>query len=90
MNIKIEKVSYVKSDSHNLFYNLANKSIWRVPYNIKITNSKLKQVEKAENFIKSLGIKQLRVRYHNEIARIEVLKNDFNIILKNSDEIKNM
>jgi len=44
-------------------------------------------VEKAEDIIQSLGVKQLRVRFHTETARIEVPKNDFQIILKYSEEI---
>ncbi len=59
----------------------------RFPYGIKITKSKLMQVEKAESFLFSLGVKQFRVRYHDEIARIEVLKNDFQTVLDNSEEI---
>ncbi len=59
----------------------------RFPYGIEITKSRLDQVEKAESFLYSLDIKQFRVRYHNDIARIEVEKNDFPLILKHSDEI---
>jgi len=59
----------------------------RFPYGIKITKSRLEQVEKAESFLHSLGIKQFRVRYHIEVARIEVSKNDFQRILTHSDEI---
>jgi len=59
----------------------------RFPYGVKITKSKLKQIEKAELFLFSLKIKQLRVRYHEDIARIEVLQEDFQTILKNSQEI---
>lgn len=59
----------------------------RFPYGTKITKPKLKKIELAEDFIKKLGVKQFRVRYHENIARIEVLKNDFETILKNSDKI---
>ena len=59
----------------------------RFPYGIEITRPRLEQVEKAESHLYSLGIKQFRVRYHNEIARIEVSKNDFQLIIKHSDEI---
>ena len=59
----------------------------RFPYGIKITKSKLMQVEKAESFLFSLGIKQFRVRYRNETARIEVLKNDFQTVLDDSEKI---
>lgn len=44
----------------------------RFAYNIPISKDGLSRVEKAEMFIKGLGFKQLRVRVHNSIARIEV------------------
>jgi uncharacterized protein len=44
----------------------------RFPYGKKITIPKLKMVEEAEQFLLDLGIKQVRVRHHGEIARIEV------------------
>lgn len=59
----------------------------RFPYGTKITKKKLKMVEVSESFIKRLGIKQLRVRYHNKLARIEVSPKDFEIIMKNRDKI---
>ena len=59
----------------------------RFPYGIEITKPRLEQVEKAELYLRSLGFKQFRVRYHIEIARIEVSKNDFQQILAHSDEI---
>lgn len=59
----------------------------RFPYGTEITQSRLEQVEKAESFLHLLGVKQFRVRYHNEVARIEVSKDDFQVILNNSDEI---
>ncbi|MFA5389427.1 MAG: ATP-dependent sacrificial sulfur transferase LarE [Candidatus Omnitrophota bacterium] len=48
----------------------------RFPYGEKITKSALKNIEKAEDFIKKQGIAQVRVRCHNNIARIEVEKED--------------
>jgi len=59
----------------------------RFPYGVEITRSKLEQVEKAESFLYNLGIKQFRVRYHNEIARVEVLKDEFQTIFEHSNEI---
>ncbi|MBL4932536.1 ATP-dependent sacrificial sulfur transferase LarE [Clostridium paridis] len=44
----------------------------RFPYGNKITIDKLKMVEKAEQFLLDMGITQVRVRHHGEIARIEV------------------
>lgn len=44
----------------------------RFPYGEKITQEKLTRVEKAEDILRELGFKQLRVRSHGDIARIEV------------------
>lgn len=44
----------------------------RVPYGTSITVEALDQVGAAEAFIRSLGVRQLRVRHHGDIARIEV------------------
>lgn len=59
----------------------------RFPYGLKITKNRLNSIEKAEDFIRSLGIKELRVRFHNKVARIEVKKDDFLQILDKSDSI---
>lgn len=44
----------------------------RVQYGEKITPEKLRMIESGEEFIKSLGVTECRVRHHNNIARIEV------------------
>jgi uncharacterized protein len=44
----------------------------RIPYGEEITEPKLAQIDQAEEFIRSLGFKQVRVRYHFPIARIEL------------------
>ncbi|MEI6916283.1 MAG: ATP-dependent sacrificial sulfur transferase LarE [Armatimonadota bacterium] len=44
----------------------------RFPYGSSITPEKIRQLDKAEDLLRSLGFKQLRVRHHDEIARIEV------------------
>ncbi len=44
----------------------------RFPYGNKITLPKLKMIDKAEQFLLDIGIRQVRVRHHGEIARIEV------------------
>lgn len=48
----------------------------RVPYGEEITKPILRKIEMAEEFIREAGIKQVRVRYHSNIARIEVEKKD--------------
>lgn len=59
----------------------------RIPYGIEITEKRLKTIERAEKYIMNLGISQVRVRYHDKIARIEINKNDIPLLLKHSDEI---
>ncbi|HEY1406803.1 MAG TPA: ATP-dependent sacrificial sulfur transferase LarE [Spirochaetota bacterium] len=44
----------------------------RVPYGEKITKDILHRIEKAEEYLRSLGFRQFRVRSHSNIARIEV------------------
>lgn len=49
----------------------------RIPFNEKITAEKLSRIEKAENIVQAiLGAKQIRVRDHNDLARIEVGRNE--------------
>jgi uncharacterized protein len=59
----------------------------RFPYGMKITQERLIQVEAAEDFLFSLGITQCRVRYHEHIARIEVKRDDFSVVLRNAEKI---
>jgi pyridinium-3,5-biscarboxylic acid mononucleotide sulfurtransferase len=44
----------------------------RFPYGQEITPEKLSQVARAEEFLRREGFKQVRVRHHGEIARLEV------------------
>jgi uncharacterized protein len=59
----------------------------RFPYGTEITKEKLDRIDKAENVLRNLGLKQLRVRYHDKIARIEVSKKDIRLLLKHSEEV---
>ena len=44
----------------------------RFPYGQKITGDKLPVIDQAEQFLLDLGFRQVRVRHHGDIARIEV------------------
>jgi len=59
----------------------------RIPYGIPITETSLKQIDAAEDFIRGLGISQIRVRHHDSIARIEVDRDDFSHLLEQRSEI---
>ncbi|MBU4509994.1 ATP-dependent sacrificial sulfur transferase LarE [bacterium] len=54
----------------------------RIPYGDEITQEKLKRVEQAESFIHNLGIKQVRVRCHNKLAKIEVREEDMLFLME--------
>ncbi len=44
----------------------------RIPYGTPIKIELLERIGQAEDYLRSLGIRQLRVRHHGDIARIEV------------------
>jgi len=44
----------------------------RFQYGDGITADKLRQVDAAETFVRSLGFRQLRVRHHDRLARLEI------------------
>lgn len=58
----------------------------RFPYNMTLTKELFQKVEKAENYIKDLGIENCRVRVHGEMARIEIEQKEFNIFMSLSSE----
>jgi len=54
----------------------------RIPFGEQITEERLKRAGKAEKLIKEIsGVRQLRVRDHNGVARIEVGRNERNLLL---------
>lgn len=53
----------------------------RFPYGTHITEERLSMVERCEMFLKEIGFRQFRVRYHNEIARIEVSPDELKDLL---------
>ena len=44
----------------------------RIPYGTRIVPDILRRLDEAERFLKKLGFRQVRVRHHGDIARIEV------------------
>ncbi|HUL39384.1 MAG TPA: ATP-dependent sacrificial sulfur transferase LarE, partial [Methanomassiliicoccales archaeon] len=55
----------------------------RIPFGEVITIEKLGRIERAEDALRELGIGQLRVRHHGDLARIEVLPEDFTKVMAN-------
>ena len=59
----------------------------RFPYGNKITREKLTAVGEAEIFLRNLGIRQLRVRHHDQIARVEVAEEDMETLFRHREQI---
>ncbi|VVB54770.1 tRNA-specific 2-thiouridylase MnmA [uncultured archaeon] len=59
----------------------------RIPFGEEITPKKLERIEESEAYLKSLGIKQVRVRSHGDIARIEVRPDDFQMLLSKRQDV---
>ncbi|MFH1006388.1 MAG: ATP-dependent sacrificial sulfur transferase LarE [Candidatus Latescibacterota bacterium] len=59
----------------------------RFPYGTTITQDILVRLDKAETYLRSLDIPQVRVRHHGTLARIEVLAEDQSVLLERRDEI---
>jgi uncharacterized protein len=54
----------------------------RIPYGNAVTPEKLRQVERAEEVLRGLGLRQVRVRHHGDLARIEVDPADFEELVR--------
>lgn len=59
----------------------------RIPYGTRITRDRLKMVDEAERSLHCFGFTQLRVRYHGDVARIEVPDPELEGVLKYRKEI---
>lgn len=59
----------------------------RIPYGTRITLESLSQVERAEGYLRALGVGQVRVRHLDVAARIEVAPNAFSLVRENRAEI---
>src|SRR5215467_2473953 len=44
----------------------------RIPYHSEVTDEKLRTIERAEQALRALGFRVCRVRHHDELARIEI------------------
>lgn len=54
----------------------------RIPYGSPVTLEALDQIEEAELFLRSLGLRQLRVRHHGQVARIEVDEGGMSVLMR--------
>jgi len=44
----------------------------RIPYGIQVTPDTLSKIERAEEYLRSLGLREVRARHHDNLCRIEV------------------
>ncbi len=59
----------------------------RFVYGEEITEKKLDMVDRSEQLLLDMGFHQLRVRIHGNIARIEVMPDEFEKLIKNREDI---
>jgi len=57
----------------------------RVPYGTAVSIEMLEQIGAAEAFLRSLGLRQLRVRHHGDIARIEVDRDGMQVLMQDEN-----
>ena len=48
----------------------------RIPYHSEVTVDKLRTIEQAEQAIRALGFRVYRVRHHDEMARVEIAREE--------------
>jgi len=59
----------------------------RFPYGTPITAQGLSRVARGEVLLHSLGLNQCRLRHHGTIARIEIPREQFTLVLEQSDSL---
>jgi uncharacterized protein len=59
----------------------------RIPYNHKITQKKLVEVEQAEDLLNTFGFNDVRVRHYGDHGKIEVRKEDLQKLLEVKEKV---
>lgn len=59
----------------------------RFPYGTRITQDKLSQVERGEDYLRSQGFTQFRLRHHGDVVRIEINREEFPRLLAQAEEV---
>ncbi|MCY4367238.1 MAG: ATP-dependent sacrificial sulfur transferase LarE [Chloroflexi bacterium] len=66
----------------------------RIPYGTPVTVENLSRIEQAETFLKSLGLREVRARHHNNHCRVEVGESEMELAFAHrkeiSDNLKNI
>jgi len=59
----------------------------RIPHGTEVTVEALRQIEAAEAAVKALGYRQVRVRHHGDVARIEVEPDEIAHLLEHRQQV---
>lgn len=59
----------------------------RIPSPTKITYNALEKIEEAENAMFDMGFRDFRVRFHGNLARIEISKDELEAFMEKKEEI---
>ena len=59
----------------------------RIPYGTRVTVENLSKVEQAENYLRGLGLREVRARHHDRLCRIEVGEDEMDFAFERRKEI---
>ncbi len=59
----------------------------RIPHGTPVTVAALRQIEAAEAAVKALGFRQVRVRHHGDVARIEVEPDEIPLLMASRERV---
>ena len=59
----------------------------RVPYGTPVTVETLSKIERAEDFLRGLGLREFRARHHDKLCRVEASEADMETAFRHREEI---
>lgn len=59
----------------------------RVPYGTPVTVETLSKIERAEDFLRGLGMREVRARHHDKLCRVEASEADMEIVFRHREVI---
>jgi uncharacterized protein len=59
----------------------------RIPYGTPVTVENLSKVEQAEDYLRGLGLREVRARHHDRLCRIEIGENEMDFAFERRKEI---
>ncbi len=59
----------------------------RIPYGTPVTVENLSKVERAEDYLRSLGLREVRARHHDRVCRVEVGEDEMELAFSRRKDI---